>query len=227
MGIPYYAMKQFSDLVKSSPFEEERRQYCLPILDPNLITCEEAPFLPDRPETVSGFTSNTTLVKYRPLDVSHKDDAGNVIKYLDSEIYEIAIPSPTEQSELKYRTRDQGQGTFLVRMYPEGAHNDTTVITASDCPPGTSTVEGAGGCAGTGYASLLYYLMYGVDPDPSIMPKNSTFYFAAKCKMASIKYRDNYRSAWRKVDFTMKSGVSWANVTEERCPNPRGERYCI
>ena len=74
-----------------------------------------------------------------------------------------------------------------------------------------------------GYASLLYYLMYGVWPDASVKPANGPFHFVAKCEWESIKWRDNFRSSWRKVDFVMTNGVSRVNVTEERCPNPRGK----
>ncbi len=41
MGLPYYAMKHFSDEVKSIPFEDARRRYCLPVLDPRVVKCEE------------------------------------------------------------------------------------------------------------------------------------------------------------------------------------------
>lgn len=46
--------------------------------------------------------------------------------------------------------------------------------------------------------------------------------FAARCELETIKYRDDYLSSWRQTDFTLKNGVLRANVTEERCENPRG-----
>lgn len=127
-----------------------------------------------------------------------------------NDMFQISVPYPTAKLNLKYRVGDQGHGTMLVRMYPEAEHHNTTIITATDAMG-----------VKDGYASLLHYLMYGVDPDPSTYPTNSTYYFVAKCEFQSIKYRDNYRSSWRKVDFTLRNGVSRANVTEERCPNPR------
>ncbi len=75
---------------------------------------------------------------------------------------------------------------------------------------------------GGGYASLLYYLMYGVLPEHTYRSSSNPFKFVARCEMAIIKYRDNYRSSWRQVDFTLKNGVSRANVTDVRCPNPKG-----
>ena len=109
---------------------------------------------------------------------------------------------------------------MLVRMYPENPDHNITVITAVD----TITPQ-PGRAYKDGYASLLYYLMYGVWPDASIKPANGPFHFVAKCEFESIKWRDNFRSSWRKVDFTLKNGVSRANVTEERCPNPRGKNH--
>lgn len=39
LGLPYWALRHFSDSVESTTFEEEYRQYCLPVLDPHIITC--------------------------------------------------------------------------------------------------------------------------------------------------------------------------------------------
>lgn len=78
-----------------------------------------------------------------------------------------------------------------------------------------------------GYATILHNLMYGVDPDISGLPSDKPFLFAAKCEMTSIKYRDNYASSWRKVDFVLRNGASHANVTDERCPNPRGSYHTL
>ena len=40
MGLPYWALKHFSDSVETTRFEEEYRQYCLPVLDPHVISCK-------------------------------------------------------------------------------------------------------------------------------------------------------------------------------------------
>ena len=218
LGLPYYAMKHFSKDVESSAFEEERRSYCLPVLDPHLITCTEEPFIQDLGRTASN------LVRYNPLDVVRRDNSSAPTRDQNAQMYEIAVPYPTGEENRKYRTSDQGQGTMLVRMYPDAAHYNTTIITASD-----TTGSREGGYQG-GYASLLHYLMYGIDPPASIIskiPSNVPFYFVARCEFASIKYRPNYRSSWRKVDFTLKNGVSRANVTDEHCPNPRGMQEAL
>jgi hypothetical protein len=203
MGLPYWAMVHFTKQVESSHFEEEHRSYCLPVLDPNVITCKEEPF-----DQALGRT-NSSLVRYIPFDQNQGKDA---------EMYKILIPINASSDNIKYRTSDQGLGAMLVRMYPEVIYNNITVITAVDSvDPEPNLAYKAG------YASLLYYLMYGVWPDASIKPNNGPFHFVAKCEFESIKWRDNYLSSWRKVDFVMKNGVSRANVTEERCPNPRGK----
>ncbi|KAK5162737.1 uncharacterized protein LTR77_011220 [Saxophila tyrrhenica] len=207
MGLPYWATQHFSDQVESSRFEEERRQYCLPVLDPDLIHCTEEPYNQRIGRT------NSSLVGYAPLDLVKRVDHADI--ETNQETYEIAVPVNASAGQLKYRTGDQGDGVMLVRMYPEASHVNTTVITAVDSVD-PSRVESS-------YASLLYYLMYGVEPDASIIPLNGPFHFVAKCEFESIKYRDNYRSSWRKVDFVLKNGVSRANVTEERCPNLRGD----
>lgn len=209
MGLPYYAMQHFTDEVQSSQFEEERRQYCLPVLDPDVIHCSEEPYDEELGRT------NSNLVQYTPLDVVKA--VNNVTTQTNQETYEIAIPVNASSDNLKYRTGDQGQGTMLVRMYPYLPSTNTTVITAVDSTgPGVDQVY----CGG--YASLLYYLMYGKCPDPSLKSGTGPYHFVAKCQFESTKYRDNYRSSWRKVEFTLKKGISRANVTEERCPNPRG-----
>jgi hypothetical protein len=208
LGLPYYAMQHFTDQVQSSAFEEERRQYCLPVLDPHIIRCTEEPFLPPQGDTIE---SENGLIKYEQLEFLK-----NSTLIIDNTMYAIYVPYNITSDQTKYRIGDQAAGTMLVRMnWAAATTYNTTVITTSD----NST--------GGGYASDLYNLMYGGPPDAGTLSKNSngTKFFAAKCEMASIKYRDNYLSSWRKVDFTLKNGVSRANVTEERCPNPKGKPH--
>jgi hypothetical protein len=107
---------------------------------------------------------------------------------------------------------------MTIRMYPFAPYFNTTFITAID-----SGQAGRGSANGQGYASLLHELMYGVPPDHyDDHPVSKPFHFAARCEFQAIKYRDNWRSSWRKVDFHLSNGVSRANVTEERCTNPKG-----
>ena len=213
MGLPYYAMKHFSDQVKDSPFEDEYRQYCLPVLDPHIISCKEEPFHQHRGET------HSNLVQYKQLDVFEKDYPGPnnhsvphvpwSDKITNAGMYKITVGYPSDNiDDVKYRTDDEASGTMLLYMKREAPFN-VSVIAASNS--GTS-----------GYASLLYRLMYDAEPDLSNIPSNSSYYFVAKCEFESIKYRDNYLSSWRQVDFTLRNGVLRANVTGERCPNPRG-----
>ena len=61
MGLPYWALEHFSKQVESSGFEEEYRSYCLPVLDPNIISCKEEPF-----DQQLGRT-NSSLVEWLPL----------------------------------------------------------------------------------------------------------------------------------------------------------------
>ena len=209
MGLPYWAMKHFSQQVESTHFEEEHRQYCLPVLDPHLITCKEEPFSQERGET------NSSLIRYKKLDVYDKGYTGPQGHRVPQEriqwtgMFKIIMdyPSDVDVSHVKYRTNDEWQGVFLAKRHPRPSQIMTSVVT------GTNDKK-------KGYASLLYELMYGVKPDVSSIPLG--FKFVARCELSSIMYRDNYLSSWRKVDFTLKSGVLRANVTEERCPNPRG-----
>ena len=215
MGLPYYAMEHFSQEVSSSKFDEEHRQYCLPVLDPHVIQCKEEPFNQELAETYSNG------VRYHPLDVFKRDNStsysvGTSNQLSGAEIYAISIPKDVsiQSYNIKLRTNDQGVGTMAVRMNPHKEFWNTTYIAASD-------ERGNPG----GYASRLHELMYGVPPDPSFLskiPSDRPYYFVAKCEVLSIMYRDNYLSSWRKVNFVYSNGISRANVTEERCPNARG-----
>ena len=55
------------------------------------------------------------------------------------------------------------------------------------------------------------------------IPPEQSLYFVAKCELSHIMHQQDKYSSWRQVDFTLKSGVLKAHVTEERCPNPKGE----
>lgn len=208
MGLPYWAMDHFTKQIRSSHYDEERRQYCLPVMDPQIISCTEEPF-----DERTGRTNDSTVL-YEALNLIETTSNDGIP---DADLYKIAIPANATAEDLKYRISDQGLGVMLVRVHPGAVHYNTTIITAVD-----SRDSHPSAINGDGYASLLYYLMYGVMPDESIKPKDGPFHFVAKCEFESIAYRDNYRSSWRKVDFVLKNGVSRVNVTEERCPNARG-----
>ena len=113
MGLPYWAMDHFSKQVESSPFQEEYRSYCLPVLDPNIISCKEEPY-----DQKLGRT-NSSLVRYTNYNKGNGKNA---------EMYKIWIPVNTSTSNVKYRTSDQGQGVMLVRMYPEVIYNNVSLL---------------------------------------------------------------------------------------------------
>lgn len=208
LGLPYYAMEHFSKEVASSPFEEEYRQYCLPVLDPHIITCTEEPF-----DQLLGET-NSSLVQYKSLHVSETINSTGVpihqAPITDAGMFKIIIDYPSDEpSNIKYRTDDEGQGTMVTKHHPDPNHLNVSIIATTNS--GTD-----------GYASLMHEMMYGVKPDLSGVPPGYSLFFVAKCEYVSIKYRDNLLSSWRQVDFTLRNGVLRANVTKERCPNARG-----
>ena len=138
-------MKHFSDQVQSSTFEEEYRQYCLPVLDPHIITCKEEPFNQDKGETYSN------VVRYQTLNVSkteYSDTRNRSGLHLvpitgAPDVYKITFDYPSDDTDnIKSRTNDQGQGTMLIFM-PRVPPAMTSIITA------TNNYD-------TGYASLLY-----------------------------------------------------------------------
>lgn len=127
MGLPYYAMDHFHRQVRSSTFEEERRSYCLPVMDPHIVSCTEEPIELGQLET------NSSLVRYTRLSAFRDSSPlGNASNVLVNDMYEVSIPYPTEPENIKYRISDQGHGTMLVRMFPDADLYNTTIITASD-----------------------------------------------------------------------------------------------
>jgi hypothetical protein len=63
MGLPYHAMKHFQQQVSQTQFEDARRRYCLPVLDPQVWKCQEV--------LVNGTTCQSDdklhFVKYKTL----------------------------------------------------------------------------------------------------------------------------------------------------------------
>lgn len=205
MGLPYHAMKHFQDEVKSVQFENARRRYCLPVMDPHTIKCEEVKVNATTCESVDG-----KFVKFKSLNVSSYNEETDKSNYMGTGLYKISSPFPASADNwtaTKFRTDTQGKGVMIVQNYLEDPY--ITLIGAADAWDG-------------GYASMLYRLMYdGKNPDISDIPDGGTFDFAAACKMTPILEQDNVGSSWREVDFTLDGGVLRANVTDERCPNAR------
>ena len=213
-------MKHFSDEVSKSNYEEEHRRYCLPVMDPHIITCEEEPFNQTTLETESN------LVRYKKLDAYANDTDGVPHKLPDNGMYQITSPfPPISRGDIKYRTSDEGQGVFLTRAQwtPDYYAKNNSIVTGQNNEDVGYT--GAQAADRTiGYGSLLYRMMYGKDPSPELLatvPSNSSFIFVAKCTFASMTEEGSH-SSWRQVDFTLKNGVLRSNVTETSCPNPRG-----
>ena len=208
LGLPYHAIKHFSDQVSSSSFEEEHRRYCLPTLEPHLISCTEEPF-----NQLLGQT-DSDLLQLKPLLV-YKNDSGIVQQIKKSRVYQIATPYPTVGPNfVEYRVANNlGKGIFLVKS---GWTRDFYATNAS-------IIAGMNDQA-NGYGSLLYRMMYGSDQErfQSDAPNNSSYTFVAKCEFSSIDSESSGHSSWRQVDFTFKNGLLKGNVTKERCANPRG-----
>jgi hypothetical protein len=138
MGLPYYAMDHFHNQVQTTKFDEERRSYCLPVLDPHIISCTEEPI------ELGQMQTNSSLVKYTRLTAN----SANATDVLVNDMYEISIPYPAHPENIKYRIADQGHGTMLARMYPDPDLYNTTVITASDetnAEPNGMLFEASGG----------------------------------------------------------------------------------
>jgi hypothetical protein len=127
LGLPYWALKHFSDHVKASNpvFEEERRQYCLPVLEPHIIKCHEEPFINDGLIT----ETNSSLLRYKSLHVTEsigsESDQSAVVE--GAYMYKIILDYPSENEwNFKYRTNDEGQGTLnrsmVIWMFETPAH---------------------------------------------------------------------------------------------------------
>ena len=213
MGLPYWAMKHFADNVTDSLFDDEYRQYCLPVLDPHVIKCTEEPFVQAWGET------NDTTAQYLSLFVYEHDyfayDNFTKLHQIKDviDMYKVVIDYPSNDTinRVRYRINDQGKGTMTVWQYPTVEQQDVTVITA-------------GNSGGQGYASLIHQMLYGDYQSQAFRDKWPATKIAVKCKFSSL-FNNNDHSSWRKVNFNMNGGVLRANVTEERCPNPRHEGF--
>lgn len=198
-------MKHFQDEVQANKFDDARRRYCLPVLDPHVIKCEEV--------WINGSTcaSEDNFVKFKSLNVTHINETTGQTQNLQTGLYKISSPYPNGLENFgatKLRVDNEGKGVMIVQMFPPD--------------PYTTLVGAANAYGEVGYASMLYRIMHhGSNPDYSDIPPGGTYDFAARCKLTAIKHEDGLASSWRQVDFTLNSGVLRANVTDERCPNAR------
>lgn len=207
MGLPFQALRHFTENVSTSMFEDEYRQYCLPVLSPHIITCKEEPFVQPWGET------NSSLVLYKSLTVTEEDPLPpyynqSVDRPVKDDIYRIVLNYQSDShNESVIRSNDQGKGTMTIKQSPIPGEGHLTIVTASDS-------------GGQGYASLLHHMMYGNVTSASSRRKYPATKFVAVCEIASL-YNNTKHSSWKIVDFSMKGGVLRANVTNEPCPNPR------
>jgi hypothetical protein len=112
-GIPYGALKQFAATVNGSLFGNEKRQYCLPVLNRKLVTCTEDP--------ASG-GDGTNRVFY---DV--KDDTKT---FNGKTVYEVTFDPDHPEYRIVYTATDIDDGTMTVAQTADPAERDTTILTA-------------------------------------------------------------------------------------------------
>ena len=107
-------------------FEDEHRQYCLPVLDPQIITCHEEPFDQKHDQTFS------SLVRYKQLNASEvnytPDQVGHLVSLFELGTFKIVADYPSvDPLNIRYRTDDQAKGTMMMRMHPDPTYYNTSV----------------------------------------------------------------------------------------------------
>ena len=112
-GIPYGALKYFAATVNGSLFGDEKRQYCLPVLNQKLVTCTKDPAL------VSG--SGTNRVFYDVKDA--------VTTFNNKTVYELTF-DPNADYRKVYTATDVDEGTMTIARTEDPAEGDTTILTA-------------------------------------------------------------------------------------------------
>lgn len=97
MGLPYWAMDHFGREVAKSSFEEQRRRYCLPVLDPHLWTCKEEPFDQEKQQTYSNLVQYKLLRGFETVH-NHTDHSLTLGKRIeDLGAYKIIVDYPSEE----------------------------------------------------------------------------------------------------------------------------------
>jgi hypothetical protein len=112
-GIPYGPLEYFASKASSSLFGDEKRQYCLPILNPKLVTC----VLDDTTDT------GTKRAFY---------DVGHALHTYDNAtwIYPVTIDPDSELYKRVYVSTMTGYGTMTIAQSAIPGDEDTTIITA-------------------------------------------------------------------------------------------------
>ena len=208
MGLPYWALKHFSENVTDTIFDNEFRQYCLPVMNPHVIKCTEVPFVQSYGETKDSTAQYLSLDVYE-TDYFAYDNYSKPHQIKDViDMYKVVIDYPSNNTitNVRYRINDQGKGTMTVWQYPTVEKQHITVITAGDS-------------GGQGYASF-HQMLYGDYESAASRKEYPATKIAVTCEIPTMSNNSDH-SSWRKVNFNMNGGVLTTNVTEELCPNPR------
>jgi hypothetical protein len=112
-GIPYGALEYFAAKVNSSLFGDEKRQYCLPILNPKLVSC-----VPD--------DATNTGTKRALYDVGHALHTYDNATW----IYPVTIDPDSELYKRVYIATMTEYGTMTIAQSAIPGDEDTTIITA-------------------------------------------------------------------------------------------------
>jgi hypothetical protein len=112
-GFPYGALEYFAAKANSSVFVDEKRQFCLPVLNPKLVSC----VLDDATDT------GTKRAFY---------DVGHVLHTYDNatSIYPVTIDPDSELYKRVYVATMTGYGTMTIAQSAIPGDEDTTIITA-------------------------------------------------------------------------------------------------
>ena len=180
-------------------FDNEHRRYCLPVLSPHIITCEQLAFNRDLASTYDEGDGLGSRVQWIYMDMNNSVTH----KAIQNDGYQISIDYNHDWANgTFYRINDENQGTMVVAQSPLPSQVDTTILTASDS-------------GGKGYASLLYEMMNG-QPPPNA-PHD--YKFVAKCTIPSVEGKNPYTS-WQWVDMLSQGGILQANVSGQTCDTP-------
>ena len=201
LGLPYQALAHFARNVSDTMFEDEYRQYCLPVLSPNIITCEEMAVNQSSAMTEPNDSVPYSVQYYAVVMQNQLDDTAlHNDAYLIGQNYQQVPSSPI-------RVNDQGRGTMTVVQ--SSSDQNVTLVTAT-------------ANQGGGYAKLLYEMMNDSPPPESFTDNQGDFKYVAACTIPSLQDQNqNQHSSWQLVDFRLEGGVLKANVTGQTCPTSR------
>ena len=201
LGLPYQALAHFARNVSDTKYEDEYRQYCLPVLSPQIITCKELAV-----NQSSAMTVPVDTVQYRFADVSLQLNNQNITE----DAYLIILDSQENLGNGSYlRVNDEDCGTMTIAQLPN--QQNITIVTAT-------------ANQGQGYAALLYELMNDATPPDTFTDKQGDFKYVAACTIPSLQGQTQY-SSWKMVNFNLEGGILRANVSDQACASSRGPDF--